>query len=202
MPYCGHCGAQIAEVSYRPCPVCGQPSNGAARGEAPPQLIAPARRSNAALIIIGVVLGAFFLIAMLGIIAAIAIPNFLTATERSKQKRTMADLRSIATAVEAYAVDNNHYPDVKSPTSLAEVISPTYIREVPRTDGWLHPLRYECFTKVTPCDTYFVASGGKDGAFEHDPLNGYTPRATNDFNADLVYSNGNFVQYPEGVGGQ
>ena len=32
-------------------------------------------------------------VAIIGIIAAIAIPNLLNAVDRSKQKRTMADLR-------------------------------------------------------------------------------------------------------------
>ena len=49
-------------------------------------------------------------VAIIGIIAAIAIPNLLNAIDRGKQKRTMADMRSIGTAVESYAVDNNVYP--------------------------------------------------------------------------------------------
>ncbi|HMC21457.1 MAG TPA: prepilin-type N-terminal cleavage/methylation domain-containing protein, partial [Thermoanaerobaculia bacterium] len=40
-------------------------------------------------------------VAIIGILAAIAIPNLLTAMQRSKQKRTMADMRTIATAWEA-----------------------------------------------------------------------------------------------------
>jgi general secretion pathway protein G len=49
-------------------------------------------------------------IAIIGILAAIAIPNLLNAVQRGKQKRTMSDMRALATAVEAYAVDNNNYP--------------------------------------------------------------------------------------------
>ncbi|NIM01008.1 MAG: prepilin-type N-terminal cleavage/methylation domain-containing protein, partial [Acidobacteria bacterium] len=49
-------------------------------------------------------------VAIIGIIAAIAIPNLLNAIDRGKQKRTMADLRSIGTAVEEYSVDNTVYP--------------------------------------------------------------------------------------------
>jgi type IV pilus assembly protein PilA len=48
-------------------------------------------------------------VAIIGILAAIAIPNLLTAMQRSKQKRTMADMRSIATAWEARATDVNKY---------------------------------------------------------------------------------------------
>src|SRR4030095_4136755 len=48
-------------------------------------------------------------VAIIGILAALAIPNLLTAMQRSKQKRTMADVRTIATAWEARATDLNKY---------------------------------------------------------------------------------------------
>ena len=48
-------------------------------------------------------------VAIIGILAAIAIPNLLTAMQRAKQKRTMADMRTIATAWEARATDVNKY---------------------------------------------------------------------------------------------
>src|ERR1700704_2238101 len=48
-------------------------------------------------------------VAIIGILAAIAIPNMLTALQRSRQKRTMADMRTIATAWEARATDVNKY---------------------------------------------------------------------------------------------
>jgi len=49
-------------------------------------------------------------VAIIAILAAIAVPNFLEAQTRSKVSRTKADMRSMATALEAYAVDNNVYP--------------------------------------------------------------------------------------------
>ncbi|MCX7718675.1 MAG: type II secretion system protein GspG [Candidatus Sumerlaeaceae bacterium] len=42
--------------------------------------------------------------------AAIAVPNFLEAQTRAKVSRAKADIRSLATALESYAVDNNKYP--------------------------------------------------------------------------------------------
>src|SRR5213594_4446701 len=78
-------------------------------------------------------------VAIIGIIAAIAIPNLLNAIDRGKQKRTMADMRSIGTAVESYAVDNNFYPKGMSSTGAAGVssyVSPIYIKTVPSLDGW------------------------------------------------------------------
>jgi prepilin-type N-terminal cleavage/methylation domain-containing protein len=47
-------------------------------------------------------------VAIIAILAAIAVPNFLEAQTRSKVSRAMADIRSIATALESYAVDNNN----------------------------------------------------------------------------------------------
>ncbi|MCB2156602.1 type II secretion system protein GspG [bacterium] len=49
-------------------------------------------------------------VAIIAILAAIAVPNFLEAQTRSKISRIKADARTIATAVESYHVDNNHYP--------------------------------------------------------------------------------------------
>ena len=49
-------------------------------------------------------------VAIIAILAAIAIPNFIEAQARAKVSRCKSDLRSMATALEAYAVDANHYP--------------------------------------------------------------------------------------------
>lgn len=49
-------------------------------------------------------------VAIIAILAAIAVPNFLEAQTRSKVSRTVADMRSMATAIEAYRVDHNRSP--------------------------------------------------------------------------------------------
>jgi type II secretion system protein G len=49
-------------------------------------------------------------VAIIAILAAIAIPNFLEAQTRAKVSRVKADMRSVVTALEAYRVDNNAYP--------------------------------------------------------------------------------------------
>ena len=49
-------------------------------------------------------------VAIIAILAAIAVPNFLEAQVRAKVSRVKADMRSLATAIEAYVVDNNVYP--------------------------------------------------------------------------------------------
>ena len=85
-------------------------------------------------------------VAIIGILAAIAIPNLLTAMQRSRQKRTMADMRTTASAMEARATDVNAYnaagaaiewPDATADISLLETrLTPTYIKRIPNYDGW------------------------------------------------------------------
>ncbi len=74
-------------------------------------------------------------VAIIGIIAAIAIPNLLNAIDRGKQKRTMADMRSIGTAVESYSIDFNFYPVYSGPvdgSSGGLSIEPVYIKRARR----------------------------------------------------------------------
>ena len=49
-------------------------------------------------------------VAIIAILAAIAVPNFLEAQIRSKVTRAKSDMRSVATAIESYMVDLNQYP--------------------------------------------------------------------------------------------
>jgi len=51
-------------------------------------------------------------VAIIAILAAIAVPNFLEAQTRSKVSRAKADMRSLATAIESYTVDYNKPPTV------------------------------------------------------------------------------------------
>ena len=49
-------------------------------------------------------------VAIIAILAAIAVPNFLEAQSRAKISRTKADMRSLSVALQAYRVDYNQYP--------------------------------------------------------------------------------------------
>ena len=146
-------------------------------------------------------------VAIIGIIVAIAIPNLLNAIQRAKQKRTMADMRSIGTAAEAYAVDTNRYPAAAGwaypsgcsyPTdtftsAIAGVLSPTYIRTIPLKDGWNSWFMYGSFNTN---QDYVIASNGKNGSADGG---GSVVGPTTDFNADIVFSDGQFIQFPEGM---
>lgn len=49
-------------------------------------------------------------VAIIAILAAIAVPNFLEAQTRARTSRTKADMRSLATAIETYYVDHGTTP--------------------------------------------------------------------------------------------
>ena len=144
-------------------------------------------------------------VAIIGIIVAIAIPNLLNAIQRAKQRRTMGDIRSIATAMEAYSVDLNRYPPAAGTTygtitftegttvgaTLKGYISPTYIRVLPDRDGWNSYINVQVTDNYS---TYILGSAGRDGAWADG---GGGP--TTNFNADIIFTNGQFAQYPEGI---
>jgi type II secretion system protein G len=50
-------------------------------------------------------------VAIIAILAAIAVPNFLEANVRAKVSRAKSDLRTLRVALESYQVDHNHYPE-------------------------------------------------------------------------------------------
>ncbi len=49
-------------------------------------------------------------VAIIGILAAIAVPNFLNAQIRAKIARAESDMRGLITAIQSYQIDNNSYP--------------------------------------------------------------------------------------------
>ena len=57
-------------------------------------------------------------VAIIAILAAIAVPNFLEAQVRATISRTQADLRTLPVALEAYAIDHNDYPP--APQNITE----------------------------------------------------------------------------------
>ncbi len=148
-------------------------------------------------------------VAIIGIIVAIAIPNLLNAIQRAKQKRTMGDMRSAGTAAEAYAVDFNHYPAAagyslpsgltlgsgtfgKAGSGFNGQVAPTYIRLLPVLDGWQSFFTYSVDANN---QHYGIVSYGKDGAKQTTPSFG----ETTDFNNDIIFVDGQFAQYPAGA---
>ena len=113
-------------------------------------------------------------------------------------------MRSTATAIEAYAIDFNRYPPaaaftwpdgLTTPTAtygtMKNYVSPTYIRVTPLADGWNSWFLYGIDSNG---QAYAILSYAKNGTT--DEINN---GPTTDFNADIIYANGQFLQYPEGV---
>src|SRR3954468_17173348 len=137
-------------------------------------------------------------IAIIGILAAIAIPNLLNAVQRGKQKRTMSDMRALATAVEAFAVDNNTYPpaacnaglytagtDVVLASASFTNLTPTYIAQPPKTDGWG---RFMYYALDANSNNYRIRAYGRDNASST-----LTCGTTTNFNDDIIYADGTFI---------
>ncbi len=189
MSRCAHCGADAGRGATS-CPACGKPPGGR-----------PGRTSSSSTLKLLLVVAGILLLIGIAIIAAVAVPPLLQAMQRSKQLRTMADIRSVATAIEAYEVDHDEYPRVAAFAELGPLLTPTYIKELPESDGWGAPIRYECRSSSgidpsAPCDGYLLSSGGKDGIFETDGEIPSFPRETHRYECDILYANGQFVQYP------
>ncbi len=134
-------------------------------------------------------------VAVIGILFVIAIPNFLNALDRGRQKRTLSDIRTIGVAVESYAVDANIYPRNFSEASVEStvqgVIQPTFIKDTPLVDGWGYVMTYASNSSGSQ---YTILSVGKDGVV--DTTNG---GPTLNFDCDIQFGNGAFVQWPDGI---
>lgn len=144
-------------------------------------------------------------IAILGIIAAILVPNLLESMQKAKQKRTMADLQELSGAIESYREEHGgRVPEAASIDELAEALEPDYAGEMIRTDAWEHPLVYACWSQgLAPgsdgaCDTYRLISPGRDGELEQNDPTAYdvAPFKPFEYDRDLVVGDGYFYRYP------
>jgi general secretion pathway protein G len=127
-------------------------------------------------------------VAIIGIITAIAIPNLLNAVDKGKQKRTMSDLRAIGSAVEVYAIENATYPTAANAAAIKALIDPTYIKMMPSEDGWSNPIQID-----SSPSGYTIFSRGKDNLGNSCP-----PGTTSHFDDEICFINGQFQRFPEG----
>jgi len=151
-------------------------------------------------------------VAIIGIIVAIAIPNLLSAVQRSRQKRTMADMRAIANVWETYYVDYSYYytagecysatgksgeasvTNAITYANLALRLVPTYIGKLPEKDGWNWPF-YFYTDQGTAAQAYRITSFGKNGGADATEFCG----PTKFFDNDISFSLGQFTEWPEGA---
>jgi general secretion pathway protein G len=143
-------------------------------------------------------------IAIIGIVAAIAIPNLLTALQKGKQKATMGDMKSIGNAIESYMTDLYMAPaDATDATELEVYLAPFYMKVMPKQDGWGGPYMYISQGPGDNQDLYSVWSYGRGsaingGTVDVDPTNSpYVVSSMTGFQNDIVFSNGNFTFAPK-----
>src|SRR5687768_10005284 len=89
-------------------------------------------------------------VAIIAILAAIAVPNFLEAQTRSKVSRAKADMRSLATGLEAYRTDYDAYPS-GHPNNLSR--RPSSIAQIPQ---------HEILEKISTPIAYMTSGHLKD----------------------------------------
>jgi len=150
-------------------------------------------------------------VAVIGVLAAIAISNLLSAMQRAKQKRTMSDMRNMATGWEARATDTQSFTAAGAPsgaftwpaqalthTEMRDLLHPTYFREPPELDGWSMPFQFavdDVLGSVPGAQVYGIRSRGRDRKMDA----AIVPGPTTQFDCDIIFSSGGFVMYPEGV---
>ncbi|HEX9985735.1 MAG TPA: prepilin-type N-terminal cleavage/methylation domain-containing protein [Thermoanaerobaculia bacterium] len=141
---------------------------------------------------------------IVGILAAIAIANYLGSLNRARQKKTVADIRTIGTVWEARQSEQQRYnaagltfpPNTMPYAQLQTLLVPTYTKTLPQLDGWGRPLQFGVNSAGGGAATeYAIRSAGGDGVFDTE----YTAGMTQDPDCDIVFENGAFVVYPDTV---
>jgi type II secretory pathway pseudopilin PulG len=186
---CPNCGAQLPDPQ-QPCPSCGQ------------RLVPPPIPKRATPKWIWVLAGCALVpvvLAVLGIVAAIVVPNLLDAQQKAKQTRALADLSAIGQAVEAYKAQHGSVPEANDLDALANQLG-TAASGLARLDPWQHAYRYACWREsaAAGCDHYRIVSAGRDGKFEQDDVQSYVPGTLgpHEYDRDLVYGDGTVLVAP------
>jgi prepilin-type N-terminal cleavage/methylation domain-containing protein len=167
-------------------------------------------------------------VAIIGIIAAILIPNLLDALQKAKQKRTVADVRNTGTAWMSWLIDINSAASAGQTgtgsggsgksfygTSHATTVTyaemfgflrPTdtffYMQEVPPLDGWGGPINYAMATDLAQASTISIYSGARDKVYvDGTPSTDMITYGflSTDYDQDIVWADGYFVRWPAGT---
>ena len=130
------------------------------------------------------------LLVLLGIVAAVVVPDVYTALQRAKQKVTSASLNLWAVELEQYAAGHGgRYPEL-TPGPVARIRSLIPNPLLVTRDAWGRDIIYH-----GSGSHYLLHSLGRDGKNDFVPPG----HATTNFDEDLVYADGTFLQYAEGT---
>jgi general secretion pathway protein G len=152
------------------------------------------------------------IVALIGIITTILIPNLMDALHKSLQKRTVADMHAIATGMMSFYTDmhggaaagNRVYLKDYDPIAHGEVsdmLVPMYIDHLPLRDAWHNDYDYY-FGKTTEEYGYELAFGirsrGRSGEADNVAYTwgSFDPTL---YDHDILWLDGLFVTWPEGT---
>jgi general secretion pathway protein G len=132
-------------------------------------------------------------VAVIGLIAAIAIPNLINTINRGRQKRSMSDMRALALAVEMYQADYSFYPKAAYGDigTIQGNIYPTYTSTRILSDGWGWRFRYG-----SSGQDYTIICFARNGLADPPYVHGLQ---TTHFDCDIVLNGGVFTQWPDGL---
>ena len=126
--HCPLCQAPLADDAQF-CSGCGA---GKAAHAAQAAAKKPGRSTCAVIAAVVAVVGILFI----GLCVAIALPGIIFPISHGKQKRTMGDMKTLASAIEQYNTDNHQYPQGNSMDALCKALTPDYLVTCIRKDGW------------------------------------------------------------------
>lgn len=151
-------------------------------------------------------------VAIIGIIASMLIPNMLDAMQKAKQKRTIADMRiaggamfswltdqvgAAAAGQSSTQVDLSTYGSVKSVTDLTTILVPNYLQDIPVKDGWKSPFDYYLNTANPHArNVMAIRSRGRDSQADTTSYT-VTSFEPTDYNRDVIWADGFMVRWPE-----
>jgi prepilin-type N-terminal cleavage/methylation domain-containing protein len=161
-------------------------------------------------------------VAIIGILAALLIPNAITAIQKSKQKGTMKDIVTIATGSADFITDQGAWANANPPIAHAgplaqgdaylTALAPFYIKIVPVNDQWGAPFQVwlgvaAAIRSIDPLDVgdddFIIESYTRDNVSDGwtydaaDPTNGmYIIDSMDDFRNDLVNWSGSWIRAP------
>ncbi len=130
--------------------------------------------------------------AIIGLIVAIAIPNLMNSIQRSRQTRTVSDMRTISVGLGIYVQDYAKFPPAASLaafTDISDDLVPFIGANVPENDAWHMVLQY-----MSDGDSYSLVSFGANKIVDLP----WTSGKTSYFDDDIVILDGSFLQIPEG----
>ncbi len=116
-------------------------------------------------------------VAIIGILAAIAIPNLLNAQRRSRNATAATDTRQIVTQAALYILDNNAIPGVAAYNTLYDGTAPGGARYMAHaTDTWNRGVDYAFATNGTTGEiqSWSVGSVGPGAAWQVPGTVGYS----------------------------